>query len=314
MFKSLAIIIFLAYVTMKTKVFISSTFSDLEKYRTHIWEFFKSVDLKITGMENFGSNKRRAIETCLKEVEDCDIYVGIIGYRYGSIDEDSLKSFTQLEYEEAKRLNKEILIYLMHERALTFPVFVDTGESADRLKKFKETLLSEHTVSHFKESEELTLKIYNDVKKLIPKSKLKLVRQRSLKAKVTWFYVGSERWIAFIGYLNGKPYEIFTGFADEEMFPIPQDIETGRIIREIKKEELVYSFQFIDKYGYENVLGGLMHKFNRQVQKYSDIINTLLQEDTDSSLVNDVVDKMEIFEFTNSSDWKKGVKVALNKK
>lgn len=299
---------------MKTKVFISSTYGDLINFRKSIIEFFESVDLKLLGMENFGSRKSPPLETCLVEIEKCDIYVGIIAYRYGSVDKESLKSFTRLEYERALELNKEILIYLMHEKALTCPAYVDTGETAEKLKEFKELLLSNHTVTYFKEPEQLTSRIYQDVKTIIPKSKLKLIRPRRLKAKVTRFHVGNIGWIAFVGYLNGKPYEIFTGYADDEYFPIPKSIESGSIIQVKSENMIAYDYQYIDRYGYENTLGGLSHEFNRQAKKYCDIINTLLQQDTELSTVNDVIDKMEVYEFESPSDWKKGVKVALNKK
>jgi len=66
-------------------------------------------------MEQFGARKSDPLTTCLTEVEPSDIYVGIIGMRYGSEDLKTGKSFSQLEYEKAIEQNKEILIYLIDE-------------------------------------------------------------------------------------------------------------------------------------------------------------------------------------------------------
>ena len=298
---------------MKTKVFISSTYRDLKNFRRQIWDDFTDENIELLGMEKFGAGTSAPLETCLVEIDKCDIYVGVIGYMYGSVEEKTLKSFTQLEYEKALELKREILIYLMHEEALTFPKFVDTGDSALRLQTFKKDLLK-HTVYYFKEPDELSRRIYTDIKKLEPKFPLKFVRPRELKAKLTRFYIGKQFWLAFVGYLNGKPIEIWTGFDDEEMFPIPKSIEKGHIIQVRIDEAYRYDFVYIDMYGFENTLGGLSHQFHRDTVKYCNIITAMLRKKTDMSVVNDVIDNMDIEDFENATDWKTGVKKALNKK
>lgn len=64
-------------------------------------------------MESFGARSSKPLDTCLKELAECDIYIGIISMRYGSIDTDSEKSLTQLEYERAKDLGLDIYIYIL---------------------------------------------------------------------------------------------------------------------------------------------------------------------------------------------------------
>ena len=72
-------------------------------------------------MEQFGASKSTPLATCISEVEQSDIYVGIIGMRYGSEEPNSGKSYSQLEYEKAVEQNKEILIYLIDEESSSKP-------------------------------------------------------------------------------------------------------------------------------------------------------------------------------------------------
>jgi hypothetical protein len=100
--------------TTKKTVFISSTFEDLINYRRKIWELLEDYEVNIRGMERFGARKEAPLETCISEVEQCEIFIGIIAFKLGSIDKSSGKSFTQREYETAYKLNQEILIYIVY--------------------------------------------------------------------------------------------------------------------------------------------------------------------------------------------------------
>ena len=102
-------------------VFISSTYKDLKDHRREVWDTLKHFDVAVRGMEEFGARTAAPLETCLAEVEQSDIYVGIIAYRLGSIDPQTKKPFTVLEYEKAVEQTKEILIYLADEEAASFP-------------------------------------------------------------------------------------------------------------------------------------------------------------------------------------------------
>ena len=77
-----------------------------------------SYAVVIRGMERFGARKETPLQTCLAEVEQCDIFIGIIACKAGSIDKLTGKSFVQREYEKAFELDKEILIYLTLQRYL----------------------------------------------------------------------------------------------------------------------------------------------------------------------------------------------------
>ena len=82
-------------------IFVSSTYEDLVPYRDEVERCIIRMNQTIRGMEFFGSNPESPLEVCLKTVRESKIYVGIIGMRYGSILDESGKSFTELEYEEA---------------------------------------------------------------------------------------------------------------------------------------------------------------------------------------------------------------------
>lgn len=122
----------------------------------------------VMGMEAFGARKEAPLQTCLAEVEQSDIYVGVIGFRLGSVHPDTGKSFTQMEYERAVELDKEILIYLMDEvNARVAPSMVDRGLDAEKLDTFKAVLKERHTVEFFVSEEDLVAKLKRDFGRLL---------------------------------------------------------------------------------------------------------------------------------------------------
>ena len=145
-------------------VFISSTFVDLKEHRRNVWEVLKRFDVAVRGMEQFGARTGKPLETCLAEVEQSDVYVGIIAYRLGTIDQEMHKPFTVLEYEKAVEQEKEILIYLADDDCAVFPQSVvdkDT-KSRKRLDAFKQKLRDQHTVDTFSTAAELAEKLTRD--------------------------------------------------------------------------------------------------------------------------------------------------------
>lgn len=89
-------------------------------------------------------------------------------------------------------------------------------------------------------------------------------RPEKLRCKLVRFKNNSERWIAFIGLLDEKPFEIFTGVNDLEEFPIPCGVNEGEIVKVKTQEGTRYDFVYTDKYGYINRLGGLSRIFNQE--------------------------------------------------
>jgi hypothetical protein len=145
-------------------VFISSTYTDLKDHRRAVWAKLESFDVIVRGMEQFGARTMRPLETCLAEVEQSDVYVGIIAYRLGSIDSERQQPFTLLEYEKADKENKEILIYLADDDTGFFPKrhMDDDPESRDRLDAFKQQLREKHTVNSFSSPDDLAEKLSHD--------------------------------------------------------------------------------------------------------------------------------------------------------
>ncbi|MDX9697607.1 MAG: adenosylcobalamin-dependent ribonucleoside-diphosphate reductase [Bacteroidales bacterium] len=142
---------------------------------------------------------------------------------------------------------------------------------------------------------------------------LNFKRPKSLEAEIIRFNNNDEKWIAFVGLLNGRPYEIFTGLADEEMFPIPKSIKKGHILKvKDKNGKSRYDFQYIDKYGYENTMGGLSHMFNSEFWNYAKLISGVLRYGMPIPDVVQLVTSLRLDTETINT-WKNGVERALKK-
>ncbi len=138
-------------------------------------------------------------------------------------------------------------------------------------------------------------------------------RPKSLEAEIIRFNNNDEKWIAFVGILNDRPYEIFTGLADEEMFPIPKSIKKGQILKvKDKNGKSRYDFQYIDKYGYENTMGGLSHMFNSEFWNYAKLISGVLRHGMPIPDVVQLVSSLRLDTETINT-WKNGVERALKK-
>jgi Domain of unknown function (DUF4062) len=145
-------------------VFISSTYQDLAEHRRAIWQILEQFEVDVRGMEQFGARIEAPLETCVAEVEQADVYVGVVAFRLGSIDAASGKSFTQVEYERAAQLKKVILIYLADEDAacVRYADIEMDPRARERLAAFKETLRERHTIGTFSTPEDLAEKINRD--------------------------------------------------------------------------------------------------------------------------------------------------------
>lgn len=139
------------------------------------------------------------------------------------------------------------------------------------------------------------------------------IRPKTLDCDVIRFMNNEEKWIAFVGLKDGTPYEIFTGIQDDEMFPIPKSITKGKIIK--NKDEAGntrYDFQYTDKYGYKNTLGGLSHMFKPDFWNYAKLISGVLRY---GMPINDVVELVASMRLDSESinTWKNGVERALKR-
>ncbi len=137
-------------------------------------------------------------------------------------------------------------------------------------------------------------------------------RPRILDAEILRFMHNNEKWIAFIGLLGNRPYEIFTGRQDDEMFPIPKSITRGTIIKNKDDEGTRYDFQYTDKYGYKNTLGGLSHQFNKEYWNYAKLISGVLRYGMPIEDVLDLVNSLRLDSDTINT-WTAGVSRALKR-
>jgi hypothetical protein len=152
---------------MLPSVFLSSTFSDLELHRELAREAIAKLEYGSKAMESFGALPDTPKEECLRLVRSASTYVGIFAMRYGSIDQSSGKSFTQLEYEEAQAVRLPSLIYVIDEEThAVLPKHVDTGSSAAKLHDLKTRLKRSHVVNFFSSPEDLAAKVAQDLVRL----------------------------------------------------------------------------------------------------------------------------------------------------
>lgn len=141
-----------------------------------------------------------------------------------------------------------------------------------------------------------------------------LKRPVELEADVVRFQNNKEKWIAFIGLVDDKPYEIFTGLADDEdgIF-CPKSVNHGKIIKTIDETgRKRYDFQFINKRGYKTTIEGLSEKFNPEFWNYAKLISGVLRYGMPIDQVLKLVSGLEL-DSTNINTWKNGVERALKK-
>lgn len=139
-------------------------------------------------------------------------------------------------------------------------------------------------------------------------------RPSELEADVVRFQNNKEKWIAFVGLVDGKPYEIFTGLADDEdgIF-CPKSVTHGKIIKAVDdKGKKRYDFQFINKRGYKTTIEGLSDKFNPEFWNYAKLISGVLRYGMPIDQVLKLVSGLDL-DSTSINTWKNGVERALKK-
>lgn len=139
-------------------------------------------------------------------------------------------------------------------------------------------------------------------------------RPIELEADVVRFQNNKEKWIAFVGLIDGRPYEIFTGLADDEdgIF-CPKSVTHGKIIKAIDENgNKRYDFQFINKRGYKTTIEGLSDKFNPEYWNYAKLISGVLRYGMPIDQVLKLVGGLEL-DSQSINTWKMGVERALKK-
>lgn len=139
-------------------------------------------------------------------------------------------------------------------------------------------------------------------------------RPEVLECDVVRFQNNKEKWVAFVGLLDGHPYEIFTGLQDdEEGIVLPKTVTKGRIIKTICPDGTKrYDFQFENKRGYKMTVEGLSEKFNKEYWNYAKLISGVLRYRMPIENVIKLVNSLQL-ESENINTWKVGVSRALKK-
>lgn len=141
-----------------------------------------------------------------------------------------------------------------------------------------------------------------------------LKRPQTLTADVVRFQNNKDKWIAFIGLVDGRPYEIFTGFADdEEGILIPRWVNEGLIIKNRDEDgNSRYDFQYQNKRGYKTTIEGLSHKFNPEYWNYAKLISSTLRHGMSIDKVVDLINSLQL-DSESINTWKNGVVRALKR-
>ncbi len=139
-------------------------------------------------------------------------------------------------------------------------------------------------------------------------------RPVELDADVVRFQNNKEKWIAFVGLIKGKPYEIFTGLADDEDgILLPKSIVNGKIIKSVDNDgSSRYDFCYKNKRGYKTTIEGLSYKFNKEFWNYAKLISGVLRHGMDISETVNLVQGLQL-DSESINTWKNGVERALKK-
>lgn len=139
-------------------------------------------------------------------------------------------------------------------------------------------------------------------------------RPEVLEADVVRFQNSKDKWIAFIGLIDGKPYEIFTGFADDEDgILLPRWVNEGSIIKNRNEDGTSrYDFQYKNKRGYKTTIEGLSYKFNPEFWNYAKLISSTLRHGMPIDKVVDLINSLQL-DSESINTWKNGVARALKR-
>lgn len=138
-------------------------------------------------------------------------------------------------------------------------------------------------------------------------------RPKVLEADVVRFMNNDQQWVAFVGLLDGKPYEIFTGIEDEDVLVIPKSISKGFVIKNTLEDGTKrYDFQYIDKHGYRTTFEALSRMFDQEYWNYAKLISGVLRH---GMPIPDVVNLVSSLRLDSASinNWRNGVERALKR-
>ena len=136
-------------------------------------------------------------------------------------------------------------------------------------------------------------------------------RPKSIPADIVRFKNGTEDWIAFVGLQDGRPYEVFTGKIEEDAMYIPRKINKGFIIK-VREDDGTkrYDFQYTDRYGYTNTIGGISRLFDEEFWNYAKLISGVLRHGMPIEKTVSLIESLHL-DSESINTWKTGVCRAL---
>jgi serralysin len=157
-------------MTVQLKIYLSSTFVDLEAHRERVYRELRSLRHDVVAMEDYVAADKRPLEQCLQDVRSADLYVGVFAWRYGYVPTEGNpegKSITELELAEAERLGKPRLIFVLKNTAPWPPSMMDAttgdGDRGVRINTLREALQEERLAGMFETADELAVKVVSAV-------------------------------------------------------------------------------------------------------------------------------------------------------
>jgi len=177
------------------KVFISSTYKDLIEYRKAVIEQLNRMKVQGLKMEYFGATDAEPMTHSLEQLETCNVYLGIIGHRYGSLSPDQERSITKSEYEKALQLYEQgkmrLRIYLADQNVPVPSNLIENDILRAKQQKFRQ-MLGKHTIKYFQSPHELASWVAADLYDLLLNEGVKEIRDIKIFNKDDWELIKEE--------------------------------------------------------------------------------------------------------------------------
>jgi repressor LexA len=194
------------------RVYVSSTFEDLQRCRAEVRRALQRLDQVDVAMETQVADDGRPLDRCLAGVAGCDLYLGIFAWRYGHVPAGQDLSITELEYREALRLGKPVLVFLLSEDAPWPRTLMDVGEDAGRIERLRADLRERHQCSWFRDPSSLACEVIAAVARWLAASTRAAGSGRPAPA-----------YVPVLGRIAaGGP--ILAEQAIEDVFPLPREV------------------------------------------------------------------------------------------
>ncbi len=180
-------------------------------------------------------------------------------------------------------------------------------------ERLKKALYNNAEDNNIDKDELLTL-INHEIYSFRPQFDIAEKRPISLECDVVKFQNKREKWVAFVGLLDGYPYEIFTGVLDDEDgIALPKNVTSGHIIKHVENDgSKRYDFTFVNRRGYKTTIEGLSERFNKEYWNYAKLISGILRYRMPLDNVIKLVSSLQL-ENENINTWANGVARALRK-